>query len=83
MANFYYKKKDYARAVDVFDNVLSEYPDANFLDVILFNYGRCLFRLNRRSEARRMFDQLINEFPESTLATESKKISDALVKAGF
>ena len=83
MANFYYKKKDYARAVDVFEKVLSDYPDANFLDVILFNYGRCLFRLERRPEARRMFDQLINEFPESKLAPESKKISDALVKAGF
>ncbi len=83
MANFYYKKKDYSRAVDVFENVLSDYPDANFLDVILFNYGRCLYRLKRRAEARRMFDQLINEFPESNLATEAKKISDALVKAGF
>ena len=83
MANFYYKKQDYARAIDVFENVLSEYPDANFLDVILFNYGRCLFRLERRPEARRMFDQLINEFPESSVAGEAKRISDALVKAGF
>ncbi len=83
MANFYYKKQDYSRAIDVFENVLSEYPDANFLDVILFNYGRCLFRLERRPEARRMFDQLINEFPESSVAGEAKRISDALVKAGF
>lgn len=80
MANFYYKKKDYSRAVDVFENVLSDYPDANFLDVILYNYGRCLYRLGRKAEARRMFDQLINEFPESNLAVESKKISDALVR---
>ena len=83
MANFYYQKEDYVRAVDVFENVLSDYPDANFLDVILFNYGRCLYRLERRGEARRMFDQLINEFPESDLATEAKRISEALVKAGF
>ncbi|MFT5469667.1 MAG: tetratricopeptide (TPR) repeat protein [Verrucomicrobiales bacterium] len=83
MANFYYQKKDYARAIDVFENVLSDYPDANFLDVILFNYGRCLYRLERRGEARSMFDQLINEFPESDVAPEAKRISDALVKAGF
>ena len=83
MANFYYQKKDYSRAIDVFENVLSDYPDANFLDIILFNYGRCLYRLERRSEARRMFDQLINEFPESDVAPEAKRISDALVKAGF
>lgn len=83
MANFYYQKQDYARAIDVFENVLSDYPDANFLDIIMFNYGRCLYRLSRRKEARVMFDQLINEFPESDVASEAKRISDALVKAGY
>ena len=83
MASFYYQKKDYGRAVDVFEKVLSDHPDANFLDVILFNYGRCLFRLDRRAEARRRFDQLIDEFPESQLAPEAKRISQALAKSGF
>jgi len=80
MANFYYQKKDYARAVDVFENVLSDHPDAGFLDVILYNYGRCLFRLDRKAEAQRQFDQLIAEYPESKLANEAKRISDALRK---
>ena len=31
MANPYYKKKDYRRAIDVFENVIQEHPDANFL----------------------------------------------------
>ena len=81
MAAFYYQKEDYSRAVDVFENVLSDYPDANFLDVILFNYGRCLYKLGRKPEARRRFDQLINDFPESEIAPEAKKIVDALKKA--
>ena len=54
-----------------------------FLDVILFNYGRCLYRMNRKRDARKQFDQLIQDFPESKLATDAKKISEALVKAGF
>lgn len=83
MANFYYQRKDYARAIDVFETVLSNHPDAKFLDVILFNYGRCLYRMERRPEAKRRFDQLIGEFPESPLATDAKKISEALAKAGF
>ena len=83
MASFYYQKKDYGRAVDVFEKVLSDHPDANFLDVILFNYGRCLFRLDRRAEARKRFDQLIDEFPGSQLAPEAKRISQALAKSGF
>ena len=83
MANFYYRKKDYRRAIDVFENVLSSNPDANFLDVILFNYGRCLYRIDKKANARRQFDQLIEEFPDSALATEAKRISEALAKAGY
>ncbi|MDA0765562.1 MAG: tetratricopeptide repeat protein [Verrucomicrobia bacterium] len=83
MAAFYYQKEDYSRAVDVFENVLTDHPDANFLDVILFNYGRCLYKLNRKPEARRRFEQLINDYPESEIASEANKIVEALKKAGF
>lgn len=82
MANYYYIQKDYARAIDTFETVLDNQPDAKFLDVILFNYGRCLFRMDRRAEAQRRFEQLISEFPESPLAAEAKKISEALAKTG-
>ena len=82
MANFYYKKKDYRRAIDVFENVMEKHPDAGFLDVILFNYGRCLYRVDRKGDARRRFDQIINEYPDSNLAGEAKRISEALAKAG-
>jgi TolA-binding protein len=83
MANYYYQQKDYARAIDIFETVLSDHPDAKFLDVILFNYGRCLYRMDRKADARRQFDQLIAEFPESPLAGDAKSITEALAKAGF
>lgn len=83
MASFFYQKQDYARAIDVFEIVFDEHPDAAFLDVILFNYGRCLYRLERKIEARQKFDRLIADYPESQLAAEAKQISNALVKAGF
>jgi TolA-binding protein len=82
MANYYYVQKDYARAIDVFESVLRTHPDAKFLDVILFNYGRCLYRLDKKTEARKQFDQMIADFPESPLAPDAKKISEALRKAG-
>jgi len=82
MANYYYRQKDYGRAIDTFETVLANHPDAKFLDVILFNYGRCLYRMKRRPEARRRFDQLIGDYPESPLAADAKKISDALTAAG-
>jgi TolA-binding protein len=63
--------------------VLTDYPDAAFLDVILFNYGRCLYKLGRKSEARRRFERIIQDFPESEVAVESVKIVEALKKGGF
>ena len=83
MANHYYVQKDYSRAIDTFETVLESHPDARFLDVILFNYGRCLFRMDRRGPARQRFEQLIADFPESSLAQEAKKIAEALKNAGF
>jgi TolA-binding protein len=83
MANYYYQQKDYARAIDTFERVLQAQPDAKFLDVILFNYGRCLYRMERPAEARKQFDHLIQDFPESPLAGDAKKISEALRKKGF
>src|SRR4029078_7705219 len=83
MANYYYQQKDYSRAIDIFETVLADHPDAKFLDVILFNYGRCLYRMDRKSDARRQFDQLIAEFPESPLAADAKRVAEALAKAGF
>ena len=83
MAEHYYEREDYQRALDTFENVLDNHPDAKFLDVILFNYGRCLYRMDRKSDARRRFDQLIGDFPESPLASDAKQISDTLRTAGF
>jgi hypothetical protein len=39
--------------------------------------------MERKGEARRQFDQLIAEFPESPLAGDAKSITEALAKAGF
>ena len=82
-ANYFYQRQDYQRAIDVFEGVIANHPDANYLDVIYFNYGRCLYRTERKRVARQQFDLLVLEFPESKLAAEAKRISDALVKAGF
>ena len=83
MATYYYLQKDYSRAIDTFETVLTNYPDAKFLDVILFNYGRCLYRMDRRAQARSRFEQLLADYPESELAVDAKKISETLAGAGF
>jgi TolA-binding protein len=82
MAEYYYAQKDYARATEVFENVMANHPDAKFLDVILFNYGRCLYRMDRKNDALGKFEQLLAEFPDSLLAADAKKIVTAMRKTG-
>lgn len=80
MAVYYVRHKDFARAIDTFETVLTNHPDARFLDVIHYHYGLCLVELKRTAEARQQFDQLLSDFPDSKLAGMAKKISDALGK---
>ena len=40
-------------------------------------------KLSREDKFNAMNDQMIDEFPESQLAPEAKRISQALAKAGF
>ena len=82
MANYYYSRRITPGRSTSSKPCSPNQPDAKFLDVILFNYGRCLFRMERKADARRQFDQLIAEFPESPLAADAKRISEALAKVG-
>ena len=84
MANYYYQQKDHAAAIDTSSRLSCMHqPDAKFLDVILFNYGRCLYRMDRKADARKQFDHLIQDFPESALAADAKKISSEYAQGWF
>ena len=39
--------------------------------------------MERKSEARRRFEQLLADYPESELAADVKAISETLAQAGF
>ena len=38
-ANYFYQRQDYQRAIDVFEGVIANHPDANYLDVIYLTTG--------------------------------------------
>ena len=82
-ANYFYQRQDYQRAIDVFEGVIANHPDANYLDVIYFNYGRCLYRTERKKWLASSSTCLCLSFRRANWPREAKRISDALVKAGF
>lgn len=80
MAEYYYSKEDFNRAIDLYEEALTKYQDSKFLDVVLYNYGRCLVKMKQLPEAQEKFNQLISTYPNSPLVANAQKLVGAIQK---
>lgn len=82
IADYHMTKRNFDQAIAIFQQALDGYPDADFRDRILFDYGRTLFRMERRDEALSRFRQLLSEYPQSKLAGRTRLIVQELQRTG-
>ena len=80
MAEYYYSKEDFTRALDLYEEALQQYQDSKFIDVILYNYGRCLVKMKKLDGAVEKFNQLISTYPNSKMVANAQKIVEAIEK---
>jgi len=80
MAEYYYSKEDYTRALDIYEEALQQYQDSKFIDVVLYNYGRCLVKMKKLDDAVGKFNQLITTYPNSKMVGNAQKIVEAIQK---
>ncbi len=80
MAEYYYSKEDFTRALDLYEEALQQYQDSKFIDVILYNYGRCLVKMKKLDGAVEKFNQLISTYPNSKMVANAQKIVEAIQK---
>jgi len=80
MAEYYYSKEDFTRAVDIYEEALQQYQDSKFIDVVLYNYGRCLVKMKKYDDALEKFNQLISTYPDSKDVANAQKIVEAIQK---
>jgi len=72
IGDIYYRKQDYANALQAFDAVLEHYsdnfktPDAHYMK------GRCLMQMDRRDSAAREFREVIQRYPDAPIAAQAK-----------
>jgi TolA-binding protein len=78
VARYYAETDDYARAVDLFEKVTSDYPDSEFMDEILFLWGTMGIKMNNNALAKEKLNQLLYSYPASSHAEEARKIVGAL-----
>ena len=76
MVGYFYQKtrKSWRSAIGRYETILSDYPDYEKVDEVLFRLGECLGFAGRYAEARPRLAQLQSEFPDSPFAAEAKKL---------
>lgn len=75
MADCYFKQGDYQTAILRFDDVAGRYPTSGKAPEALYRQGEALLRLGPRygKAARKAFERVINEYPNSERAEEAQR----------
>jgi tol-pal system protein YbgF len=82
MADCYFREGDYRAAILRFDDVASGYPTGNKAADALYRQGEALMRLGPgyAKAARRAFERVIEEYPDSPRVPEARRQLDVLGK---
>lgn len=81
IANFYIKQKDFMRVIEMMEQIFRDYPDADFLDSMLFMWAGSAFSLGRLDEAAEKCDQLISEYPNSAHMAKTQQLRQLIREA--
>jgi len=63
---------EYERAASTFEQVISGYPAGDALKDTMLKLAECRARLNRRTEARALYTQLVRLYPGTAAATQAQ-----------
>jgi tol-pal system protein YbgF len=64
----HYVRRDYRTALGTFSELIRRYPRGNKVPEALLRIGLCYERMGQRARARRVFDRLRAQYPESVAA---------------
>ena len=64
-------QKDYRGKIQAMDQLISEYPQSQYVDDALFEKGRSYVLLENSQQAAQAFEKLIGQFPQSSLARKA------------
>jgi tol-pal system protein YbgF len=74
-ADCYFQQGNYKKAILRFDDVVARYPNGNKAADALYREGEALLRLGPayNTAARKAFERVLSEYPDSDRATEAKQ----------
>ncbi|HGY56860.1 MAG TPA: tetratricopeptide repeat protein [Caldithrix abyssi] len=62
---------DFSKAIAVYDRLIKEYPASEYADDALYSKAWLLAHMNRDAESRRIYQEVIDKYPDSPFAPES------------
>jgi TolA-binding protein len=72
--------EDHAKACDLFETLINHYPKGNYRYKALFMFGYIqLEYLKNPQKALKSFDQLLKDYPNCDLISDTKVLRDAAV----
>jgi tol-pal system protein YbgF len=74
VADIFYGQKDYRGALAEFEALLAAVPGAAQTSEALLKIGLCQRALGDRAEARRTWERVVREFPESVAARQARAL---------
>jgi TolA-binding protein len=80
MVEYYIRAKDYAQANDLLDRIFQDYPDAEFLDQMLYKAVIAAYNSSDFKRAYAKANQLLSEYPSSKDAATVKNILPRIEK---
>jgi outer membrane protein assembly factor BamD len=84
MVGYFYQRTRQAwrSAIGRYEIILSEYPDYEKIDEVLYRLSECLANAGRYAEARPHLARLQSDFPNSPFAEDAKKLEASLPPPG-
>ena len=73
IGDFYMKRKEYESAAERYRMLLNEYPGLGFDAATLYKLGVCYWEMNRKGEAERIFQSIVQNFEGNEFAAKAEK----------
>jgi tetratricopeptide (TPR) repeat protein len=64
-------KYDYSKVISIYDRLMNDYPQSEFADDALYSKSYLLQQMGQVQVARRIFQEVIDRYPDSHFAAES------------
>lgn len=84
-AGYFYQqtRKAYRASIIRYEGLITDYPDYERLDEVLYRLAQCLIYSARKAEAAPQLDRLLAEYPQSPLAKDARALQDQLIREGI